>query len=145
MYNMRLLLLLSFLCFSQLVTAQDGGDQAVRKVLMDQQDAWNRGDIPAFMKGYWQSDSLMFIGGAGITYGYGNTWERYKKTYDSPAKMGKLAFTLLHLNRLSPDTYMVVGKWQLTRTVGDIGGHFTLIFKQINGQWLIISDHTSAA
>lgn len=123
--------------------AQSNDETAVRKLLADQVTAWNRGDIESFMQGYWHSDSLMFIGSKGVTYGFDNTWERYKKTYDSREKMGILAFDLLHVFPLAGDVYMVVGKWHLTRTVGDIGGHYTLILKKIEGKWVIISDHTS--
>ncbi|HEY8398700.1 MAG TPA: nuclear transport factor 2 family protein [Flavihumibacter sp.] len=123
--------------------AQQSDEQAIRKVLMDQQDAWNRGDIDAFMAGYWNSDSLLFIGSSGVTYGYQRTIERYKKTYNSREKMGQLKFDLLHFIPLSADTWMVVGKWHLIRSVGDVGGHYTLLVKRINGKWVIISDHTS--
>lgn len=140
---MKIFLLCFSLVVSSLVFSQQNDVPTIRKILADQQDAWNRGDITAFMKGYWNSDSLMFIGGKGVTYGFNNTWERYKKTYDSREKMGTLAFDLLHFIALGPESYMVVGKWHLTRTVGDIGGYYTLVFRKISGQWLIISDHTS--
>lgn len=140
---MKILLLCFVLAFSSPVFAQENSELAIRSLLKDQQDSWNRGDISSFMKGYWPSDSLMFIGGKGITYGFTNTWERYMKTYDSREKMGTLAFDLRHFVPLAADAYMVVGKWHLTRTIGDIGGYFTLIFRKINGQWVIISDHTS--
>ena len=142
---MRLFSLFVCIAISLHGAAQQNPEAAIRKVLAVQQDAWNQGNIQDFMKGYWKSDSLMFIGGNGITYGFENTWERYKKSYNSREKMGTLQFNLLHFVTLGPDAYMVVGKWNLTRTVGNIGGHFTLIFKQIGGEWLIISDHTSEA
>lgn len=140
---MRLFLILICCGFLGNLSAQQEDEQAIRLLLNRQQDDWNRGDIQAFMEGYWRSDSLMFIGSKGVTYGFNNTWERYKKNYDSREKMGSLRFDLLHVNRLSADVFMVVGKWQLTRTVGDIGGHYTLILRKIDGRWVIVSDHTS--
>ncbi|ULQ56069.1 nuclear transport factor 2 family protein [Flavihumibacter rivuli] len=125
------------------VNAQDPAVSAITDLMARQQADWNRGDITAFMEGYWKSDSLMFIGSNGVTYGFQNTFDRYKKRYDSREKMGTLTFSLLHINRISDDVYMVVGKWFLKRTVGDVGGHFTLIFRRINGRWVITSDHTS--
>ena len=95
------------------------------------------------MKGYWENDSLMFIGKSGVTYGYKNTLENYKKNYPDTAAMGKLTFTLIQVKRLSPEYYHVTGKWHLKRTIGDIGGHYTLLFRKIKGQWVIISDHSS--
>ena len=111
--------------------------------MADQSVAWNKGNIDEFMKAYWNNDSLAFIGHGGITYGYNNTLNNYKKTYDDSAKMGKLFFTLIKVKKLSPEYYFVTGKWFLKRSIGDAGGYYTLLFRKIKGQWFIISDHTS--
>lgn len=140
---MRILLSFLFACCSIAAFSQQPDEKAIRTVLADQEAAWNRGDIDAFMKGYWNSDSLLFIGAKGVTYGYSNTLRRYKTNYDSPAKMGKLKFDLLYFIRLSADCWMIVGKWDLTRDAGNIGGHYTLLFRKIKGEWVIVSDHTS--
>jgi hypothetical protein len=116
---------------------------AVRKVLADQVLGWNRGSIEDFMKGYWNNDSLLFVGKAGISYGYATTLAHYKKDYSDPDKMGKLFFSLLEVKRLSAAHYFVIGKWLLKREAGDLGGIFSLLFRKINGRWLIIADHTS--
>ncbi len=140
---MRILLLACSLLMTSIIFAQTTDETTIRDLLQKQQEDWNRGNIEAFMQGYWQSDSLMFIGSSGVTYGFRNTWERYKKNYDSRDKMGELKFDLLHVNRLANDVYMVVGKWHLKRTVGDVGGIYTLILRKISGKWVITSDHTS--
>lgn len=116
---------------------------AIANVLATQQTAWNNGNIDAFMQGYWHSDSLMFIGKSGVTYGWLNTLNTYKKGYPDAAAMGKLQFTLLNINKINATNYYVVGKWNLQRTIGNVGGHFTLFFKRIKKQWLIIADHSS--
>lgn len=121
--------------------AQDSA--AISQLLMRQQADWNRGDIPAFMEGYWKSDRLTFTGAGGITYGWQATYQRYLRTYDSPEKMGQLQFTLLEFRPLGKQYFSVIGKWQLRRTVGDIGGHFTLLLRRFRQGWLIIADHTS--
>jgi ketosteroid isomerase-like protein len=131
------------LLFSTPSFAQSGDESAIRQILADQITAWNKGDLDSFMKGYWNSDSLTFIGQAGITYGYTTTLDNYKKHYDSPDKMGELIFTLLKLERLSTEYYFVVGKWHLKRKAGDVGGVYTLLFRKINGRWFIVSDHSS--
>ena len=115
----------------------------VRNVLTKQNAAWNRGDVDSFMIGYWDNDSLMFIGQSGVTYGYKNTLANYKKNYPDTVKMGKLTFTLIQVKQLSPEFFHVTGKYYLTRTIGDASGHFTLVFRKINGRWVIISDHSS--
>jgi ketosteroid isomerase-like protein len=124
--------------------AQSKETSAIQKIMADQADAWNRGSIDDFMKGYWQNDSLLFIGKSGITYGYANALNNYKKNYDNADKMGKLFFTLLKINKLSTDYCFVIGKWLLKRKVGDAGGIYTLLFRKIDGKWLIVADHTGS-
>jgi len=85
----------------------------------------------------------MFIGQNGITYGWLNTLNNYKKNYPDTATMGKLNFTLITVKPLSKEYYHVVGKWHLTRSVGNASGHFTLLFRKIKGEWVIIEDHSS--
>ncbi len=85
----------------------------------------------------------MFIGSKGITYGWDSTMARYKRNYPDKAAMGILSFDLLELKQLSPDYYFVVGKFTLLRDRDTPTGHFDLLFKKINGKWLIMSDHTS--
>ncbi len=123
--------------------AQNADEKAIRKVLADQILYWNKADLDNFVKGYWNNDSVMFIGGKGIVYGYQNTLDRYKKSYSDTAQMGKLRFEILHVNKLSPEYYYVVGKYFLKRSVGDAEGHYTLLFRKIKGVWKIISDHSS--
>jgi ketosteroid isomerase-like protein len=139
----KLSLLLSAALLSIGAFAQSPDEAAIRKLLSDQVNAWNQGSIDNFMKGYWPDDSLVFVGHGGITYGYLNTLNNYKKTYSDSSKMGKLFFTLLKLSRLSAGYYFVIGKWFLKRNAGDIGGYYTLLFRKIRGQWLIVTDHSS--
>jgi ketosteroid isomerase-like protein len=125
-------------------SAQQSAEQAIRKVMADQAGAWNSGSIEGFMKGYWNNDSLVFVGQSGPTYGYAQTMSNYKKHYDTPEKMGKLFFTLLSIKRLSPEYCFVLGKWLLKRqAAGDIGGTYSLLFRKIDGRWVIVVDHTS--
>lgn len=125
------------------VFTQSTDENAIRQLLDQQTDAWNRGDIENFMKGYWENDSLMFVGKSGVTYGWANTLKNYKKGYPDTAAMGKLSFDYIKIKRLSKKYYFVVGKWHLKRSIGDIGGHYNLLFEKINGQWVIIVDHSS--
>ena len=136
--------------FSTVVLAQSkparpsGGDEtAIRTTLEEQRLAWNTGNIENFMSAYFQSDSLMFIGKSGITYGWQNTLNNYKKGYPDTAAMGKLDFNILEVKRLSAIYFFVVGKWYLTRSIGNVGGHFTLLWRKIKNKWVIVADHSS--
>lgn len=129
--------------FAMQAFAQASDEQAVRKILAMQVSAWNSGNIDAFMEGYWKNDSLAFIGKGGPTYGWQTTLENYKKRYPDTVAMGKLRFDLLQLKPLDDAYYFVIGNWHLQRSIGDVGGIFTLLFKKINGRWVIVADHTS--
>ncbi len=125
------------------VRTQTPDEKAVRKILADQQQQWNAGSITSFMEGYWKNDSLMFIGKRGVTYGWQQTLDNYISNYPDTAAMGQLAFDLLEVKRLSVIYFFVVGKWQLTRSAGNLNGAFTLLIRKLNGKWVIISDHSS--
>jgi hypothetical protein len=125
------------------LNAQSKTEKKIINLLHQQDESWNRGDIEGFMTTYWSNDSLMFIGKSGVTYGWKNTMNNYKKGYPNKDEMGKLNFNLIQIKKLSRKYYHVTGKWHLTRTVGDLQGHFTLLVKKIKGKWLIISDHSS--
>lgn len=125
------------------VSAQSKDEQTIRSLLEEQRLAWNAGNLETFMGTYWQNDSLMFIGKSGITYGWQNTLNNYKKGYPDTAAMGKLKFDILEVKRLSVIYFFVVGKWHLTRSIGDVGGHFTLLFKKVKNKWVIVADHSS--
>lgn len=119
------------------------GELEVRKMLQDQLLSWNAGDLIGFMDSYWKNDSLMFIGKSGVTYGWENTLNNYKRSYADTTEMGKLNFNIIEIKRLSVIYFSVVGKWELTRTVGNLKGHFTLLIKKVKNKWVIVSDHSS--
>lgn len=132
----------SLLFVASFAFAQVSESTEIQKVLLKQQNAWNNGDIEQFMQGYWNSDSLLFIGKKGLTYGWQNTFTNYKKSYPDKAAMGKLQFTILATEITSIETAYVIGKWELERA-NPVSGHFVLLFKKINGKWNVIVDHTS--
>jgi len=138
-----LLLILISILWSSTGFTQDKNARAILALLDTQTAAWNKGDLQGFMKGYWENDSLRFIGKSGITYGWNNTLANYKRGYPDTAAMGKLQFTILVVKKLSSRYYEVVGKWYLKRSIGDASGHYTLLLRKIKGSWVIISDHSS--
>ena len=144
-------LLLSGLTACQPAPKGPTGDAAtirrdIRQVLTTQTAAWNRGDIPGFMAGYWKSDSLVFIGRKGPTYGWQPTLANYQKNYPTAAAMGHLDFSGLRVTPLAADAAQVEGHWHLARpTAGDVQGYFLLVLRQVGGHWVIVADHTNSA
>ncbi|MDB2427259.1 nuclear transport factor 2 family protein [Flavobacteriaceae bacterium] len=117
---------------------------SIMKVMSLQQDAWNKGDIDSFMQGYLKSEELVFSGKSGPVYGWENTKNRYYSSYPNTKVMGKLNFTIKKIRSVSLNTAYLIGEYYLKRSGEDSWGHFTLLWKKIDSNWLIVSDHTSA-
>ena len=136
--------LIILLSVTTVIFAQSEKDKAaIRKVMDEQAAAWNRGDIDGFMAGYWQSDNLTFISGTSVTRGWKATLDRYKKGYDTRAKMGTLTFSDLEITMLAKDAAVVLGNWSLKRDNDTPHGKFTLTFRKFKHNWRIVMDHTS--
>lgn len=123
--------------------AAASAEPAVRDVLTQQASAWNRGDVDAFLTGYWNSDHTVFAGSQGITRGWQALRERYRKSYPDRKAMGALTFSDFEVTMLCSDAALVLGTWHLDREAGPIGGVFSLVLRQFPEGWRIIADHTS--
>lgn len=139
----------AILCFLLIISArseaQDGGKgkNEILAILQKQEQAWNNGDLNGFMEGYWNSDSLVFIGHKGITYGWKNTLKNYRESYPDKASMGRLSFEIISVEILKDDAAFVMGKWQLLRETGNPKGFFSLVWKKMEGRWVITIDHST--
>ena len=111
-------------------------------ILQRQAMAWNRGDIKDFMAAYWQDDRLTFCSGGQITRGWEKTLQRYMSKYPDRDTMGKLVFSDLESQELGPDSVLMLGTWKLEKEQS-AQGNFSLIWKRIQGKWVIIHDHSS--
>jgi uncharacterized protein (TIGR02246 family) len=120
-------------------------DSQIRAVLQAQQDAWNRGDIDAFMNGYARGDATTFVSGDGIIRGWETVRQRYHAKYSDRATMGKLTFSGIEIVPLSKDAALVDGSWRLERANDQPHGRTTLLFRLTNDGWRIVHDHSSAA
>jgi ketosteroid isomerase-like protein len=136
-------LLRLYLPHLQAYSAADS-EKAVRKVLDDQVAAWNRGDLDAFMQGYWKSSDLRFFSGKDITSGWDATLQRYRKRYQSEGReMGQLTFTDVEVKPVDQRHAWVRGRWRVVKKDETLEGLFTLIFQHMPEGWRIIHDHTS--
>ena len=118
--------------------------EAIGAVLREQQAAWNRGDVDAFLTGYWRSPELTFSGSSGVARGWDGVMARYKKSYPDRAAMGQLDFSELEFRFLGPDAALVLGRYHLKREKDEPNGVFSLVFQRFPEGWKIIHDHTSA-
>jgi len=145
--------LIVFVLISWSVSAAPAGEKQdrvnavaqIRSVLRAQQDAWNRGDIDAFMNGYARSRSTIFVSEDTVRRGWETVRDRYRKKYSDRAKMGLLTFSDLEITTLSSDAAVALGRWKLKRAQDQPHGRFTLIFRRLPEGWRIVHDHTSVA
>ena len=128
----------------QRTDAEEASRAEILAVITAQQEAWNRGDVEGFMKGYWNSPQLTFAGSAGITRGWEPVLARYRTRYPDAQAMGHADFSGLEVYLLGKDAALVLGRWHLKRTSDEVGGIFTLVFQRFPEGWRIIHDHTSA-
>lgn len=145
---MKGLLLFSLLsifisCSTTKRISNDEAESSIKAVMKMQEKAWSDGDVHQFMEGYWKSEDLSFVGRSGINKGWQTTLDNYIKGYPTKDAMGKLTFDILEMNRISDKAYHMIGRYTLVRKEDTPTGLFTLIWKYIDGKWLIVSDHTS--
>jgi ketosteroid isomerase-like protein len=126
-------------------SAKSASTPEIRALLSAQQEAWNRGDIDAFMNGYWRSEETVFVSGDVVSRGWQKVLDRYKTKYSDRAKMGMLTFSNLEITFLSDDSAVALGSWRLKRANDEPHGRFTLILRRFREGWKIVHDHTSAA
>jgi ketosteroid isomerase-like protein len=148
---MRILILLvgAIALFAVSSSGQDADEaarSAIRKVIEDQQTAWNRQDLKAFMAGYWNSPDLTFFSGAHEAKGWQAALDRYKNKYQGAGReMGKLEFANLQIKMLGPAAGFVRGEFHLTMSDGKTPhGLFTLVFRKFPDGWKIVHDHSAA-
>ena len=138
--------------------AATGGKRAVQeeipRMLDVQAQAWNAGDIDAFMAPYWHSPELTFSSGGKITRGWQATYDRYHQRYPTREAMGRLTFSDIEVTEQGSNVALVLGRWRLERAE-PIGGGFTLVLRKdveqkfattLTGDgaaWVIVHDHTS--
>jgi uncharacterized protein (TIGR02246 family) len=108
-------------------------------------EAWNRGDLDAYLAVYGDSEETRWISRGTIIRGVDAIRATYKSQYDSPEKMGKLEVNDLEIDILAEADALVVGKWSLT--TGPVAHHgvFTVHMKKLQGEWVVVTDHTSAS
>ncbi len=137
-------LLTSIICSYCFLKAQtNNAKQTISDLMIAQEKAWNNGSIDDFMIPYWHSDSLKFIGKNGIQRGWKTTLENYKRSYPTRDLMGTLTFDILSIEPLNEDLAFVTGKWFLKREMGNLNGYFTLLWRKMEGKWVIVADHSS--
>ena len=143
---MRYIFILFMAGYSSCQTAlmKTDAKNEILTVLMEQQRAWNDGQLEKYMNGYWLNDSLRFASDGNVSYGWKEALQRYRKGFPEKKAMGKLTFSKIEITILSTDNALVFGKWELERETDQPWGLYTLIFRKTQGGWKIVHDHSSS-
>jgi ketosteroid isomerase-like protein len=115
------------------------------KVLLAQENAWNKGDLAGYVNGFKDSPDIMFITHQ-VFRGFAGLLEEYKRDYPTRAAMGTLSFSDLEVHPLDENFAVVIGKYRLERGKKDGGnaeGLFSLVFENTDNGWKIVIDHTT--
>ena len=117
----------------------------VRAVWTAQVEAWNRGDLDAFMAGYWKSPDLVFFSNGTETRGWQATLDRYRARYQAEGKrMGTLDFPQFEILALGPEAAIARGRWRLKMPDGkELSGMTSVVFRKLPEGWRIVHDHSS--
>jgi peptidoglycan/xylan/chitin deacetylase (PgdA/CDA1 family)/ketosteroid isomerase-like protein len=132
----------------------DAAKAAITKVIADQVEAWNRGDLRAFCAVY--DDDAQFLSPSGTTRGRDAVETRYRDRYgDTPEKMGRLRLDIDDIDPIwgmestpgedavpgSIHGASVVGRWTLTYAdKPEASGRTLLVFKRRGTVWSIVRD-----
>ena len=137
---------------AQAVNGKQDDKAEIRTVIDAQVEAWNRGDIPAFMDSYEDSPETTFVGTSSVNKGFATVLARYKQGYANKDQMGTLTFKDLDI-RLLPtaagvtEYAVVTGRFHLERaahgTATKDDGIFSLVWHKSAGGWKIVLDHTA--
>ena len=140
-------LLFLLACTSQkeeiLINAFEKDKSSISELMLQQQKAWNAGDLDAFMLPYLHDESLRFVGSSGLNKGWKTTLDNYKKSYPTTERMGTLLFENQEFEGLGAEHFLVIGKWNLFRTSDTLSGYYSLVWQKGLEGWVIIADHSS--
>ncbi len=117
--------------------------QIITNIIHLQETAWNNGNLDSFMLYYWNSQELRFVSKKGVNKGWQQVYDNYKKSYASKSKMGTLKFDIKSIELLDKNNALIIGGWEVKNDTGTHAGYFSLWFRKMNGNWVIVVDHTS--
>jgi uncharacterized protein (TIGR02246 family) len=117
---------------------------AILNVITTMEQAWNRGDFPGYMAGFW-NPGVVFVSGGKIQAGWQGTLDHYVRDYGgSPEKRGSLHFYDMTVDMLAPDAALLISHYHLERPDHPQEGINTRLFRKIDGRWVIAMNHVSS-
>jgi hypothetical protein len=122
---------------------QSGADKpSITAMLAQSAYQWNHGNLEAFMRGYDDSPSTVYISSKGVIHGYAAIRAHYAAHYGKSG-MGVLTFSDLSVRSLGSGYAVIVAHWHLAMSGGaHPTGPFSLLLHRTANGWRIIEDCT---
>lgn len=132
------------LCAPPAVAQAPSDEAAIRQVIADMESAWNRGDFRGYMQGF-QNPGVVFVSKGRIQDGWQGTLDHYVRDYGGdPARRGRLHFSDIRIEMLSPDAAQLISHYDLDRADHSQHGINTRLMRKVGGKWVIALNHVSA-
>jgi ketosteroid isomerase-like protein len=112
----------------------------VVKIILAQQDAWNKGDLDAYLSHYKNAPDTQAVL-ATLVRGFDNIRSAYRLNFPNKDTMGAIEDSEVEVRALGDNFALATGKYQLSRSRksgGDISGTFTELFEKTPAGWQII-------
>jgi uncharacterized protein (TIGR02246 family) len=119
-------------------------ERAIRQVIAQMETAWNRGDFPAYMRGFRNPD-VVFVSRGRFQRDWQGTLDHYVRDYGGdPRRRGRLHFFDVRVEMLGPDAAQLIGRYRLEGGERPQDGINTRLMRKIDGRWVIALNHVSA-
>ncbi len=116
----------------------------VQTMLTASADAWNRGDLTAFVADYADDSATSFVAGGRVHYGTDWIRDNYAPRFAPGAARDSLRFEAVAARPLGGGYALVTARYVLFQGEATTSsGPFTLVLQRRDRGWRIIHDHTS--
>ena len=118
--------------------------EAIRGMIAAMEEAWNAGDLVAYMAGFANPD-VVFVSDGQIRGDWQSTLNHYVMRYGhAPEALGRLSFEIRSIELLGPDAAVLISEFHLDRSERPLTGINTRVLRKRNGWWIIVHNHVSA-
>lgn len=108
-------------------------------------EAWNRGDLDAFMSDYARDSLTSFVASGHLHRGYDFIRNRYAPRFAPGVQRDSLRFEEFSVRPIGGDFALVTARYILYRNgATSASGPFTLLMQHRPEGWKILHDHTSS-
>lgn len=112
----------------------------VVKIVLQQQDAWNKGDLDAYLSHYKDAQDTQAVL-ATLVRGIDNIRAAYKANFPNRDSMGAIEDSEVEVRALGDNFALATGKYHLSRSRkagGEVSGTFTEVFEKTPAGWKIV-------